>query len=119
MDRAATRESLGIGDRLPFSGVNNKTAYEITWLDRGGKPQIAIAEFRIGADSPSLVESKSVKLYLGSFAQERMGSPTELARTIEGDLARACGTLVSVALMAPDRGLRTSELHRQSIASLA
>jgi 7-cyano-7-deazaguanine reductase len=118
MDRAATREALGIADQLPFSGVDIWTAHEITWLDRGGKPQIAIAEFRIGADSPSLVESKSMKLYLGSFAQERMGSPAELTRTIEGDLASACGARVSVTLVPPGGGPHIAELPGESIDSL-
>ncbi|HXX85763.1 MAG TPA: NADPH-dependent 7-cyano-7-deazaguanine reductase QueF [Casimicrobiaceae bacterium] len=115
MDRAATREALGVARRLPFAGVDIWTAHEITWLDPRGKPQTAIGEFRVGADSPSLVESKSVKLYLGSFAQERVDTAAELARIIEGDLARACGAPVGVALVPPDEGARVAELPGESI----
>ena len=95
--RAGQREALGLRAPLPFGGVDLWTAYEITWLDARGKPQVAIGEFRVPADSPSIVESKSLKLYLGSFAQEA-ASIDEIARRIEADLAHACGAAVTVAL---------------------
>src|SRR5205807_5112786 len=95
--RAGQREALGLRAPLPFGGVDLWTAYEITWLDARGKPQVAIGEFRVPADSPSIVESKSLKLYLGSFAQDA-ASIDEIARRIEADLAHACGAAVPVAL---------------------
>jgi 7-cyano-7-deazaguanine reductase len=95
--RSDSREALGLTGALPFGGVDLWTAYEITWLDAHGKPRIAIGEFRVPADSPSIIESKSLKLYLGSFAQEP-ASVDEIARRIEADLARACGAAVTVAL---------------------
>ncbi len=70
IDRAAQRQALGLRGTLPFAGADLWTAYEISWLDAGNKPQLAIGELRIPADSPATVESKSLKLYLGSFAQE-------------------------------------------------
>ena len=95
--RAGQREAFGLRGPLPFGGVDLWTAYEVTWLDAQGKPQIAIGEISVPADSPSIVESKSLKLYLGSFAQEP-ASIDEIARRIEADLARACGGRVTVAL---------------------
>src|SRR5256885_4161031 len=95
--RAGQREAFGLRGPLPFGGVDLWTAYEITWLDAQGKPRIAIGEFRVPADSPSIVESKSLKLYLGSFAQEP-SSIDEIARWIEADLGHACGAAVTVAL---------------------
>jgi 7-cyano-7-deazaguanine reductase len=95
--RADQREAFGLRGPLPFGGVDIWTAYEITWLDTHGKPRVAIGEFRVPAQSPSIVESKSLKLYLGSFAQEP-ASLEEIARRIQTDLARACGAAVSVAL---------------------
>jgi 7-cyano-7-deazaguanine reductase len=95
--RAGQREALGLREKLPFAGVDLWTAYEITWLDVQGKPRIAIGELRVPADSPSIIESKSLKLYLGSFAQES-ASIDEIARRIEADLGRACGATVTVAL---------------------
>ena len=68
--RSATRS--GIGERLPFTGVDLWTAYELTWLDAQGKPQVALATIDMPVESPSIVESKSMKLYLGSFAQSAL-----------------------------------------------
>ena len=64
------------------------TAYELTWLDPHGKPQIAIATLVVPVTSVAIVESKSVKLYLGAFAQTRFDGSAEVAATIEHDLAR-------------------------------
>ena len=100
--RAPQRAELGIADRLPFTGADLWTAYELTWLDRRGMPQVALATLTFPIDSPSIVESKSMKLYLGSFAQTCIGGMTELALTIEADLARAAGAPVGVRLHGPD-----------------
>jgi 7-cyano-7-deazaguanine reductase len=114
-ERAAQRSTLPLDAGLPFSGVDIWTAHEITWLDRRGKPQIAVGEFRVGADSPAIIESKSLKLYLGSFAQERVGVAAEMARIIEADLVRACSAPVSVALLSPSDALRVGDLPGASI----
>ena len=63
--RAPQREEIGIGGALPFAGADVWTAFELTWLDPHGKPAVAIASFEVPATSPAIVESKSVKLYLG------------------------------------------------------
>ena len=110
IERGPQRMPLGLTAPLPFSGVDIWTAYEITWLDERGKPQLAIGEFRVPADSPATVESKSFKLYLGSFMQERIGTDTALGRIITADLLRACGAHVEVRL--------TRELGRLAIAEL-
>ena len=65
--RKNAREQIGIGATLPFFGTDIWNAYELSWLNARGKPQIAIATFYIPAESPNIVESKSFKLYLGSF----------------------------------------------------
>ena len=67
--RADGRAGLRLGsDPLPFVGYDLWTAYELGWLDARGKPHVAIAQWRVPADSPNLIESKSLKLYLNSFA---------------------------------------------------
>jgi 7-cyano-7-deazaguanine reductase len=99
--RAPQREALRLSVPLPFTGVDQWTAYELTWLDAGGKPQVALATIDVPIDSPSLVESKSMKLYLGSFAQTRYAGMTEVAATIERDLSHAVGGPVGVALRGP------------------
>jgi 7-cyano-7-deazaguanine reductase len=115
IERAAQRSTLPPETGLPFSGVDIWTAYEITWLDHRGKPQIAVGEFRVNADSPAIIESKSLKLYLGSFAQERVGVAAEIARIIEADLVRACGAPVRVSLLSAPSALRVADLPGVSI----
>ena len=70
--RASDRARLGIAGELPFLGVDIWNAYEFSWLDARGKPRIALVEFRVPAESPNLVESKSFKLYLNSYMQTRV-----------------------------------------------
>lgn len=111
--RAPQRAALGIGATLPFTGVDVWTAYELTWLDAGGKPQVALATLEVPVDSPSIIESKSMKLYLGSFAQTRLAGMTDVAAMIERDLSHACGARVGIAL----RG--ASAFDVQSIRELA
>jgi|SRR5437899_6056103 len=115
IERSAQRAQLGIVDSQPFSGVDIWTAYEITWLDRRGKPLVAIGEIRIGAESPAIVESKSLKLYLGSFAQERIATIGELTRRIETDLSKTCDAPVEVALLVLPAMLRVAELPGEPI----
>ncbi len=66
--RSLGRDALGIrADALPFVGFDRWHAYELSWLDARGKPRVATATFEVPADSPNLVESKSLKLYLNAF----------------------------------------------------
>ena len=99
--RAGAREAIGIGAQLPFFGIDIWNAYELSWLNARGKPQIAIATFFIPADSPNIVESKSFKLYLGSFAQTPFESADVVRETLARDVSAACGASVSVRLAQP------------------
>jgi len=118
--RADQRTELGIADAAPFTGTDLWTAYEISWLDARGKPQLAIGTFRVPANSPAIVESKSLKLYLGSYAQEPFVSGEALAHRIAADLTRACGVGVEVAIT-PSAGfdrLAISELPGESLDAI-
>jgi 7-cyano-7-deazaguanine reductase len=101
MARSHAREAIGITARLPFFGTDIWNAYELSWLNARGKPQIAVATFFVPADSPNIVESKSFKLYLGSFAQTRIESLDALRETIKRDVSAACGANVTVRLTPP------------------
>jgi len=120
VDRAPQREAIGIAGTLPFAGADRWTAFELTWLDRHGKPAIAIASFEVPATSTAIVESKSVKLYLGAFAQTRFDDAAAVAAAIEGDLTRATGAGVRVTLTLPARfpDLRLAEMEGQSLDAL-
>ena len=99
--RSNAREAIGITARLPFFGTDIWNAYELSWLNARGKPQIAVATFFVPADSPNIVESKSFKLYLGSFAQTIFESTESVRDTIKRDVSASCGSTVSVHLSTP------------------
>jgi 7-cyano-7-deazaguanine reductase len=100
IDRQLKRDELGIAaGALPFVGEDLWNAYELSWLDARGKPVVALGEFRVPADSPRLIESKSLKLYLNSFNQQRVGSVSEVQSRIAADLGAAAGAAVGVVLM--------------------
>lgn len=100
--RQNKRDELGIGGTLPFFGVDIWNAYEVSWLNLRGKPQIAIATITVPADSPDIVESKSFKLYLNSFNQTRLAGPDALLELLRADLSDGFGAPVQVALTLPD-----------------
>lgn len=100
ISRAETRATLGLKweERLPFFGVDMWTGYEVSWLDGKGKPEVALARFRVPCDSPNLVESKSFKLYLNSYNQTVMPGPDEVREQLAADLSAATGGTVQVEL---------------------
>ncbi len=99
--RSGSRELLALASPLPFSGWDIWNAWELTWQSESGCPQLADCELRVPADSPNLVESKSLKLYLNSFAMSRFSSAGAVAATIRSDVARAAGADVEIHLRAP------------------
>ncbi len=99
--RTASRTALGLGEPLPFHGVDLWTAWELSWLDAAGLPQVAAAEIEVPADSPNIVESKSLKLYLGSFAMTAFTSSAAVLETIRQDLSDCTGASVDVQLRLP------------------
>jgi len=95
--RAQGREPLGItAGPLPFTGHDRWHAYEVSWLDRRGKPVVAALTLEVPADTPNLVESKSLKLYLNSFNATRFEDPAAVRARIAADLSQAAGGRVSV-----------------------
>lgn len=97
--RQLKRDELSVKpDSLPFVGLDIWTAYEVSWLNAKGKPVVAIAEFSFFADSPNLIESKSLKLYLNSFNGTRFQSAEEVISLWVTDLSEACGSEVAVEL---------------------
>ena len=49
------------------AGTMMWTAFELSWLNLKGKPQVALAHIMVPAESTHIIESKSFKLYLNSF----------------------------------------------------
>lgn len=100
--RAAKRAEIGVGDSLPFEGEDVWNAYEISWLNPRGKPVVAIGVFRVPATSPSLIESKSLKLYLNSFNGTILTGVDEARERMVLDLSAAAGGDVGVELFKLD-----------------
>jgi 7-cyano-7-deazaguanine reductase len=102
--RSVARKALGVrGDALPFAGVDVWNAWELSWLDARGRPRIAVAELRVPCESPNLIESKSLKLYLGGFAMVRFDEDARGVRArIADDVSAAVGAPVEVALTGPN-----------------
>jgi 7-cyano-7-deazaguanine reductase len=100
--RQSKRDELGISGTLPFFGVDIWNAYEISWLNMRGKPQVAIATITAPADSPNIIESKSFKLYLNSFNQTRLANHEALLALLRDDLSAGFGAPVHIALTLPE-----------------
>jgi len=101
--RAPKWAELGLTtETLPYQGVDIWNCYELSWLLPSGKPVVAIGEFRIPADSPNIIESKSFKLYLNSLNQSVFDSREALLAVMTKDLSAAAGKPVEVRLRTLD-----------------
>ncbi|HSY27459.1 MAG TPA: NADPH-dependent 7-cyano-7-deazaguanine reductase QueF [Burkholderiaceae bacterium] len=100
--RQGKRDELGISGTMPFFGVDIWNAYEISWLNLRGKPQVAIASITVPADSANIIESKSFKLYLNSFNQTKLASVDALLELLRADLSAGFGAPVQIKLITPE-----------------
>jgi 7-cyano-7-deazaguanine reductase len=106
--RAGKRAEIGITHTVPFLGADLWTAFELSWLNARGKPQVALARFVVPADSIHIVESKSFKLYLNSFNNSRFADASEVQQLLRRDLTEAVWrggvvqSSVGVQLIAPE-----------------
>jgi len=87
-------------DKLPFVGTDAWNAYEFSTLLTNGFPVSGWLKFAYSSDSPNIVESKSVKLYLNSFNMAKLVSTTDdmwqVEDKIASDLSDAVGADVQV-----------------------
>ena len=100
--RADKRAELGIADTQPFFGADMWTAYELSWLNLRGKPQVALAHITVPCESPHIVESKSVKLYLNSFNNTRFLDAREVRERIRADISAATGVGIGIKTIGPE-----------------
>lgn len=96
--RKTSRDTLGIEGDLPFRGVDRWNAWELSWLNPRGKPEVAVGVIEFPVTNPNLVESKSLKLYLNSLNGMRHASGGEVAERIRKDLEAVSGGPVAVRL---------------------
>ena len=93
--RSLGRDAIGVHD---FRGTDVWRLYEITWINERGLPVAAAGEIRVPATSPCIVESKSLKLYIGSLTQTKIASVEEAARLIARDVSACVGAPVEVLI---------------------
>ncbi|MBU4520297.1 MAG: NADPH-dependent 7-cyano-7-deazaguanine reductase QueF [Gammaproteobacteria bacterium] len=89
LPREPKRREIGITGSVPFLGADLWTAFELSWLNPRGKPQVALAHITVPCESTHIVESKSFKLYLNSFNNTRMESADAVRERIRGDVSAA------------------------------
>ena len=87
--RRPKRDEIGLTGTLPFFGADLWTAYELSWLNPRGKPQLALARITVPAESTHIVESKSVKLYLNSFNNSVFADASAVQTRLREDLSAA------------------------------
>ena len=114
--RHLNRTAYGIDDNdLKFVGTDAWNAYEFSTLLTNGFPISGWLKFSYPSDTPNIVESKSVKLYLNSFNMARLaedvyGMPAVIAR-IQNDISNAVGGIVFVDLAIGDIETKIGRAH--------
>jgi len=99
--RQPKRDEIGVLGTPVFFGADLWTAYELSWLGPRGKPQVALAHLTVPSESPFMVESKSLKLYLGSFNNTIFPDAAALRDCLRNDLSALAGAAVGVRLVEP------------------
>ena len=108
LPRADKRSELGIAGDPPFFGADMWTAFEVSWLNPRGKPQLALAHFTVPCESPNIIESKSFKLYLNSFNNSVFADSEAVLGCMRKDVSEALWRgapvkgSVGLRLIAPD-----------------
>ena len=110
LPRSTKRDELGlVAGQLPFFGADLWTAYELSWLNLRGKPQVTLVSFTIPCETPNIVESKSFKLYLNSFNNARFATADEVRAKLVADISEAVwrgaphSATVGVRMIAPEQ----------------
>lgn len=98
--RNARRDLPGRG--FAAYGEDVWQCYELSWLDGAGGPVVLLGYISVPAESPHIVESKSLKLYLNSLNEQVFVDEAAARACIADDLSAVSGAPVSVELFAID-----------------
>ena len=99
--RFENRKQYNIDENnLPFKGFDVWHAYEFSCMTENGLPATRLLKLKYPCQSPFIIESKSLKLYLNSFNMTRYGKTTaeclEICKNIiEQDLSKKLETDVT------------------------
>jgi 7-cyano-7-deazaguanine reductase len=119
IERAPGRQLLGIAGVPPFAGADVWNGYEFSWLNPRGLPRVTGLRLEVGAETPRIVESKSMKLYLNGFAQARFESAQAVIDVLTEDLGAAFGAPVTVTLPNIDEMATVSALPGDCLDGVA
>ncbi|MBN9412112.1 MAG: NADPH-dependent 7-cyano-7-deazaguanine reductase QueF [Burkholderiales bacterium] len=119
LPRLAKREEIGAGARPPFFGADLWTAYELSWLNPRGKPQVALAHITVPCESTHIVESKSFKLYLNSFNGTRFTDASEVQAKLRADISQAVWSGGPVQASVGVRVVMPEQFGTERVAELA
>ncbi|ABM31762.1 NADPH-dependent 7-cyano-7-deazaguanine reductase QueF [Paracidovorax citrulli] len=89
LPRQPKRHEIGVTGTPPFFGADLWTAFELSWLNLRGKPQVALAHITVPCETPNIIESKSFKLYLNSFNNTRFADAAQVQTRIRTDISEA------------------------------
>jgi 7-cyano-7-deazaguanine reductase len=93
-------------DHLPFVGCDAWNAYEFSTLLTNGFPVSGWLKFVYSSDTPNIVESKSVKLYLNSYNMARLIESCNdlylIEEMVSEHLSMVTGGLVDVSIATGD-----------------
>jgi len=101
LPRAEQRQSL---EPMPATwyGEDVWHAYELSWLEPGGRPKVALGRFVFPHHSPNLIESKSLKLYLNALNETTFASVEALQACLARDLSAVAQAPVGISIFAVD-----------------
>ena len=93
-------------NNLPFEGLDSWNCYEFSTLMNNGFPISGVLRVIYPANSPNIVESKSLKLYLNSYNMNRSGVGYYdcidfVEKKVQEDLENVIGSPVSVGFLKP------------------
>ena len=90
---------LGYSAAQPMFGADVWQCYELSWLNPQGKPVAKHGRLLVPVESPIIVESKSLKLYLNSLNQHTFASNEAVVQTVSRDLSELLGAKVTLELL--------------------
>ena len=119
LPREAKRREIGITASVPFLGADLWTAFELSWLNPRGKPQVALAHITVPCESTHIVESKSFKLYLNSFNNTAFAGADDVRDRIRADVSTAIWHGGPMQSSAGVKLLLPEQLEREKVQELA
>lgn len=99
ISRALGRGQLALPASQLSLGVDWWHAFELSWLNPQGISQVAMLRLAIPASSPSIIESKSLKLYFNSLNFTVFATAQAVIDTIERDLSAALQAPVTAVML--------------------